>query len=673
LIADWRIALFALLAAVLVLNAGLSRTPPLAGDGEEYFLMSHALLAHGEPALHRTDLMALDRLLRHMRNGDGIPGEALSKPEAEWGGFYRAKDGARYSYHYWLYSLVNVPALAASRLFGFAATRSFLITNSLLILFAAFVILFKARMEIWARSAVLLMFLCSGTTFYLDWTGPEVFTACGVLIGCVLLLAERPLLAALAFAAAAQQNPSAGILAAAALAFWMWRCTVALRNGRTSPRKLAPAFLGAAAIVAFTLQSPLFYLHHFGVPSLLVANGNADNRLMTANRLVSYYFDLDQGLVRGAPFLLGGLLAAFLIALTRPAARRSLRAGLALVVASIVIAIPAMTTATWVAGCIVYLRYAYWGAVPLWFATVFFLRQASPRQRLCVLGLALACQAVWIGGVYRFNGADISFREHSWLTRQVIEHFPERYNPDPFIFSVRTVRSWILPFQPAPGLTYYFEHPGRISKLMYHRESRGNWIPECAATPAELEKAPGVERIDADGGWTYLNLGQACPIRNGSPPSALWLSYSDRYNPLDANSIFFGRGGNWEPHVWENQTGWGKTEEWGTWTDGKAANIAFLLAQPPGGALTLRLEGVGRAAPGQAYCEAAVNVNGMDIGTARFAQGLRTTVMLTMPPEVLARSSGIFHVRLLVHGDGASAIGMISLNVLNVPDAQKPQ
>jgi hypothetical protein len=666
-VADWRIGLFVLLAALLALNVVVSHTTSIEGDGNEYFMMSNGLLARGDPALQRQDVAALDRALRRTGNGAGLPAEVLRAPQLEWNGYYHASNGKQYSYHYWLYSLVNVPALAASRLFGFAPTSSFLITNSLLILLAAFVVLFKARMEIGARIPVLLMFLLSGTSFYLDWSGPEVFTACGVLIGCTLLLSERPLFAALAFATAAQQNPSAGLLAIASLVFWMWRAVMDMRDGRASFRKLAPEFLGAAASVVFSMQSPLFYWARFGVPSLLIKEGFSENKFITANRLVSYYFDLDQGLVRGAPFLLGALLAAFLIALTRPtAARRSLLVGLACVAASIAIAIPTLTTATWVAGCRVFLRYPYWGSVPLWFATAYFLRAASPRLRLSVIGLALVCQAAWIVGVYRFDGADVSYREHSWLARKVIEHFPEHYNPDPFVFTVRTVKSWVLPFQPAPGLTYYFEHPGRISKLLYHPESRGNWIPECAATPADLEKLPGVERIRADGGWAYLNLGQACPIQNGSPPYALWLSYSDRFSPIDAKGIFFGSGGNWEQHVWENQTGWGKTEEWGTWTDGKAANISFLLAQPPGGALSLKLEGVGRASPGQSHCEAAVNVNGIFVGTARFSQAERTTIVLAIPPGVLTRSSGIFHVRLLLRGTGAPAIGVISLNVLNV-------
>lgn len=657
---DARTVIFALLTLFLALNVVCSPTPPIEGDGNEYFPMSHGFLMHGDPSLQRQDLVALARVNKSVAP---LINEALRAPQIEWGGYYVARNGKLYSYHYWLYSLVNVPALAAIKLLKLAPARSFLITNSLFILLAAFVLLYKASVPVWGRIAILLMFLASGTNVYLDWTGPEVFSASLVLVGFTLLLTQRPLLSALAFSAAAQQNAPIGILIAVAMGFWLWHLIIALRARQTTPRKLVPQLLGAAAITLFALQSPLFYWWNFRVPSLLTALDFASSKFITINRLLSYYFDLDQGLFRGTPFLLCALLAAFLLAL----ARRSLPAlliGLALVCTSILMAIPSLTTQTWVTPFRLFLRYVYWGSVPLWFATVYFLRETSPRQRNILLSLAIICQVAWLIDIHRSKTLSGNLLVgHYWLSKYVIAHFPEYYNPDPYVFSLRTVRGWSLPFQPAPGLAYYFEHAGRISKVMYHAESRNNWIPECAATPAELEKRPDVERIPADFGWAYLNLGKVCPLQNGTPPPTLWLSYSDRYKALDDNGIFFGRSGDFEAHIWENQTGWGNTEEWGTWTDGKVANIAFILAQPPSGPLALKLVGIGRAPPGQAFTEAAVNVNGIPIGLARFATSAQTTILLKMPAELLARSSGIFHVQLQIHGIGSPAIGVISINV----------
>jgi hypothetical protein len=399
------------------------------------------------------------------------------------------------------------------------------------------------------------------------------------------------------------------------------------------------------------------------VPSLLVANGLSESKFITMNRLLSYYFDLDQGLVRGAPFLLCALLAAFLLALVRRSFP-ALLIGLALVSASILMAIPSLTTPMWTTASPLFLRYVYWGAAPLWFATVYLLREAPSRQRNILLSLAIICQVAWLIDIHRSKTLSGNLLlGHYWLSKYVIAHFPEHYSPDPFVFTIRTVKSWILPYQPSPSIVYYFEHPGRISKVLYHTEGREDWIPECAATPAELEKHPGVEYISAGFGWAYLNLGQACPLANGTQAPSFWLGYSDRYNALDNNGIFFGRSGDFEAHIWENQTGWGNTEEWGTWTDGKVANIAFILAQPPSGPLALKLVGIGRAPLGHTFTEAAVNVNGIPIGLARFATSAQTTILLKMPTELLARSSGIFHVQLQIQGTGSPAIGVISINV----------
>ena len=678
---DWRVALFLLLAVVLLLNAVLGRTPPIDGDGMEYFLMSQGLMARGEPSLQKADMLAYDRALQRTGPGNGVQSmdvvlffQAISK---EWNGrYFRASNEKMYSYHYWLYSLSNVPALAASRLLGFAPTRSFLITNSLLILLAAFVVLFKARFPVWARIAILLMFVASGTTFYLEWPGPEVFTACFALIGCAFLLSARPLLAALAFSAAAQQNPPVGFLAAAALAFWAWRCFAALRSGRTSLRKLTPEFIGAAAILVFTLQSPLFYWIHFGVPNMIVTKTGTPVGYISLTRLLSFYFDFDQGLIRGAPFLFGGLLAAFLLALSyRDSGKRALLLGLAFTAASIVVAIPSLSTPIWVSGCRVYLRYAYWGAVPLWFAVVCFLDHVPPPRRNLLLVLMLGFQAAWIAGVYRIDGTSVEWREHSWLSKYLIDNFPEHYNPDRHIFNVRTSGGKGLVFPPYPEYVFYLEHPGRISKLLYHTDSRNDWIPECAATPAELEKASGVERISEAGGWAYLNLGNACPIPNDGGRLAFWVVFRERLKPLPPEGVSFRPGGNWDDYTWNFKEGWEEQAGWGVWIGGDTANVSLLLDRPPQGPLSLALSGVGSAPPGESPPAVSVYVNGVKIGAARFAT-TATFVALEIPQNLVARSSGIFHVRLRIDnvasakdprqgGDGIRPrIGIIGMNVL---------
>ena len=420
---DWRIALFVLLATLLALNASISRTPLFEGDGEDYFFMSQALLVRGQPALRGEDVMAVIRARRFIGETSDTFGpwskETLASmidSSNDSFGFFRARDGAMYTYHYWLYSLFNVPALAAANVFGFAPTRTFLLTNSLLVLLSSFIVLFKARMETWARISVFLMFLLCGTTFYLNYPGPEVFTASFVLIGLALFGSTRPLLAALAFATAAQQNPPVGLLAVATLAFWAWQCLTRLRKHRTTRWQLARELLGSVGVLAFLVQSPLFFQFNFGVPNLIAAKGWAAPELVSYNRLLSYYFDLDQGLIRGAPFLLAGMFAAFLLALRRPTINiRPLALGLILITAGIAMAIPTLATTTWVTVSRVYMRYAYWGTIPFWFALVYFLENASVRQRFWVLGLAILLQVIWVIGVYRVEGISVNWREHSWL------------------------------------------------------------------------------------------------------------------------------------------------------------------------------------------------------------------------------------------------------------------
>src|ERR1035437_711978 len=89
---DWRVALFLLLAALLALNAVVSRDTPIQGDGAEYFLMSQSLLTHGDPSLSKADMRAFDRALQQMVPGDRVQNLdfilQIIDAGSEWNGCY---------------------------------------------------------------------------------------------------------------------------------------------------------------------------------------------------------------------------------------------------------------------------------------------------------------------------------------------------------------------------------------------------------------------------------------------------------------------------------------------------------------------------------------------------------------------------------------------------------
>ena len=77
-----------------------------------------------------------------------------------------------------------MPLLAATELLGLAPVLALGIVNGLA---AALAIAALFRCVPSARAAVVAawLFLLSGTTFYLAWTGPEVLTAAAVLAACL--------------------------------------------------------------------------------------------------------------------------------------------------------------------------------------------------------------------------------------------------------------------------------------------------------------------------------------------------------------------------------------------------------------------------------------------------------------------------------------------------------
>jgi hypothetical protein len=263
-------AALAIAALLLCLNLALKPDKDVIGDGFEYLLMSESFLRHGDPELTPEDHAAAALLIPKV--GDIFAAALPPINNGEPWGYYRShRTGGYYSQHFWFYPLVNVPALALVHALDWPPVWSFVVTNSVLLLLALGAIfaaswLTPAQKFIIAAGAV----LC-GTTYYLNWGHPEVFTYLGVLVGSVLLYGRHYKSAGLLFALAAQQNLPIAPLCAAALLLEVvevWR----LRADRAAAVKRLALCVPAGLVLL--LQAP-FYWWHFGVPSLLAARGNA--------------------------------------------------------------------------------------------------------------------------------------------------------------------------------------------------------------------------------------------------------------------------------------------------------------------------------------------------------------------------------------------------------------
>ncbi len=399
----------ACLAAALLIGLAypLAIPPVLAGDGSEYLLMLQAWFDHASPDLRPADIEAMDLVVPSER-----PFSRLVDP---WAGFVQARNGRWYSMHFWLYPLLGVPAKLIFRIAGageFAALQS---ANVFCFILAVCFAFFNGSRERSRRLLFIALAAVGPVIWLLRWPHPEVFTWCCAMVSLTLLGRKRHGLAAAAAAVGSLQNPPLILLALLPLAI-----TASRRQGRQA--------LNAAAGLLPALIAPFFYLYHYGVSSLIADSGGVDFLLISPMRTLSFFADLNQGMLPYVPLLLLLGIAGAVTALVR---RRWDAVGLAAVIAGIILLI--QSAPNWNNGTAGMLRYAVW-MTPLfaWLAAEQLTISRWPLRALVVAGLLL--QAVLV-----FRAGETTYVHPSPLAAWAMDRFPTLVHPEPEIFTERQV------------------------------------------------------------------------------------------------------------------------------------------------------------------------------------------------------------------------------------------
>jgi hypothetical protein len=414
----------ACIAVVFVVWA-LSMPATRTGDGHYYYAMVEGLAKNGSPAI--TD--AVRETVRARVNVDPL------------GLTMTAKDGSLYPVHFFAYPLVCVPAYKVLGALGLDSLKAFQLTNAVLITVAVIYVLVFSPLPAVARWFITAGFLLSTGTIYFRWTHPEVFSAALVLMASVAFVMRRYVCAALLAALGSLQNPSVALLIPAIVAGQAWELRSKRAIGFLHREMLAP--LGKIVAVSSLAMVPyLWNLQKFGVLSPIVAHGFIDHSLIGLQRLWSFLFDLNQGLILGLPLLLWAVPVAVI---TRVIAKNQGRSGILrledlLLVGFLLMVLPTLAQVNWNGGCNIFMRYGAWaGMVPLvWVAVT--VSNSNTALQVCGVVPAMALQvamALLIGGV-SINRSPSYLEFMPWVVR-LWSRAPHFYDPLPEIFFERLV------------------------------------------------------------------------------------------------------------------------------------------------------------------------------------------------------------------------------------------
>lgn len=557
----------------------------LIGDGLEYLAMAQGFVAHGSPDLRRTDIDAFramppQALARGKLDPDALAAAAqrIEREGAIVLGFARAQDGSVHAIHFWMYSLLAAPLYALVTLLGKNPFMSLVLLNLVILGATAW------RLATWYPQAGLpLLGLAAlmGPVYYAVWTGPEVLSACCVLLASLALLRrELPLAVALA-GLGATQNPSiAGLILAAPAYALLYRCFPSAglpASMPQGPRPVRGALLATAGIVLAVLP----YLHNqalFGMPSI-ISRYFTDLGLVGPERLHSFLFDLNQGLLAGFPGLLSCM--AFMLLAVAPERRRTWLLHLAIALLLMLgMALPALAATNWNSGAIVVARYAYWTAMPVLAVCLAGLAQLDVRERTrwLALGAAVLLQALATWNALPAKGS--VFTMHGRLARWVLDHAPRGYHPDPEIFLERERRreDWLRQGQDQVVVHHGPSGPTKLMRFWSNSAGSGGLCPSGTHLAADSV-------VTLDSGWRYYDAPLRC-----APGAAPVLRIGA------AMPAILGEG-------------WSAVQGSAVWNDGPRATLRIAL--PPGRkARSIGLDGYYH----HGLRSSRIGINGIDLG-----------------------------------------------------------
>lgn len=409
------VIIFSIYAIGLVFYLLIS--PPLlvgAGDAREYLTMTISFYNHLTPDLQDADIAFRD-LIEH-KNG-------VSFSEGyQYSGYFEALDGCFYSYHFWMYSLLNLPAFTLLHHLGLNELYAFQITNTVLFLGGLSVIAFSSTMDALKKLFLLLLGGISPVILYLRWPHPEVYSYSFLLVSASLFLTAEYRLALLFSAIASLQNPPIIVFTAAILLYAWWRSDWNIRE------------LGFLVFFSLPSAVPFLFMYiNYHTFNLIASIGMSSLEYMAADKILSLFFDLNFGMLIYAPVL---LLLAF--AITPVAVKRRDPVIPILWACIILTAAVCSTQINWNCGMMYLHRYASYLLPLILLIAVLGIQYIHKKVVMAIIVIGILSSAFVIGGcLWEYD--TMNYLEFNDISKIVMVSAPSLYNPPHDVFTERAI------------------------------------------------------------------------------------------------------------------------------------------------------------------------------------------------------------------------------------------
>lgn len=489
------------IASIYLNRAGyeFEKEPYIEGDGFEYAVMTESFYNHFSPDLQTQDLVSFKYNIyksyktNEFPKGEYIDGlcwnlnQATHAFKQDINGFFYSKQKKFYCYHYYTYSLFCVPARIIGEWTGSPILHTFYKTNALLVIITCLILLFSFSKNLYISIFSALCFCFGSCYWYLGWEHTEIFSTSLVVWGLVFFLNKKRLLG-LFFIALATSQTQTLMLFLALLAFWA-----------VFDKKFNIKYMFYTFLVCFVAFTPIiFYYYHFDTTNLIKDMGFLDNKYITGTRLFGFYFDLNQGMVLAMPLILITYIVLYVRSLISNI--KTLKFHLLFPVICICMTLVASSMGNWNPGQSIVHRYTTWIGAIIFVHTFYLLDEYNNSdKKLFLLSSFLWTQIIACFYFQTFNKFDWEQENHKDIATWVLDNYPEFYNPDPIIFSVRTDR--VYAFGNVTEPIFYFDKERRIKKVMFNKDHLDKLKKYCGKN-CDVSK---FSTYKDDYGWAYMH------------------------------------------------------------------------------------------------------------------------------------------------------------------------
>lgn len=273
-----------IVVSILLISWSIYHKPHNYGDGQEYFAMTTSLGTHGTPNLLTSDIEERRMFFDENKTNTGDP----------YSGYFKDNQGKWYSYHFWFYSLLNLPVYWVVKVVQGNLMATFQITNIMLMLLSLGWLLFRSRIGEKEKIFFTIGWLCSPIWLYVPWPHPEVFSFTFLFIGLIEFMDNRKKGACLWTGMSSFQNPAISLVTA------YIGINELIKERRINKNVILTGL--SSTIVLFPFLWTWVHYHRFSIISD-VATGK-----MSIDKSLNLFFDPNMGLFIYVPVLFISLL-----------------------------------------------------------------------------------------------------------------------------------------------------------------------------------------------------------------------------------------------------------------------------------------------------------------------------------------------------------------------------